>query len=91
MIILEVWAKLVLRQLVSQIFVRVSPKLSFLVELSLEYWVVGLSMESVFFQGQIKPYPWHSEMYFVTTKQESHLQIDSKHFREIVLLSLQSG
>ena len=76
--------KLVLHQLVSQIFVRVSPKLSFLVEPSLEYWAVVLSMESVFFRGQIKPDPWHLEMYFVMAKQESHLQIDSKHFREIV-------
>ena len=79
--------KLVLHQLVSQIFVRVSPKLSFLVETSLECWVVELSMESVFFQVQIKPDPWHSEMYFVMARQGSHLQIDSKHFLEIVRVS----
>ena len=57
MIIPQVWAKLGWSQLVSQIFVKVSPKLNFLVEPSLEYWAVVLSMESVFFQGQIKPDP----------------------------------
>ena len=91
MIIPEVWAKSVLSQRMSQIFVKVSPKLSSLVELFLEYWVVGLSMESVFFRGQIKPDPWHLEMYFGIVKQESHLQIDSKQLREIVALNFQSG